>query len=106
VVLLGVALLARTQDRPAAMALGAALPLFVGLNLAAYYWMFLLALLIAMRDRPRVVALMFAAEAVSHALLLFEDRQIAVFFYRNLVILYLLAAVYVEGRAAGGESDD
>jgi hypothetical protein len=105
-VLLGVALLARTQDRPGAMALGAALPLFVGLNLAAYYWMFLLALLIAMRDRPRIVALMFAAEAVSHALLLFEDRQVAVFFYRNLVVFYLLAAVYVESAAGAASPDD
>ncbi len=94
--LLAVALRARTQDRPAAMALGAALPLFVGLNLAAYYWVFLLALLLAMRDRRRVVVLMFAAEAASHALLLFEDRQVALYFYRNLVVLYLLMAVYVE----------
>jgi hypothetical protein len=102
IVLLGVALLARRQDEPAAMALGAALPLFVGLNLAAYYWMFLLALLLALRDRPRVVALMFAAEAASHTLLLFEDRQVAVYFYRNLVVLYLLAAVYLEGSSAQG----
>jgi hypothetical protein len=98
VVLLGVVLLARARDLPAAMALGAALPLFVGLNLAAYYWVFLLTLLLALRDRPRIVALMFAAEALSHTLLLFEDRQVAVYFYRNLVVLYLLLAVYVEAR--------
>ena len=61
-------------DDVAAAALGAPL-IFLGLNLASYYYAFLVVLVLAHRGHPRRLALVFAAEAVSHALLLFEERE-------------------------------
>jgi hypothetical protein len=81
-----------------ALALGATLPVFVGLNLAAYYYVFYLVVLLALRRHPEALATMFAAEALSHALPLFEDRDVVVFFYRNVVVLYLLAALHLAER--------
>ena len=79
--------------------------IFVGLNLAAYYYSFLLVLLLAHLREPRVLALMFIVEAVSYTLLLFEDRQVVIYFYRNLLTLYLLAAVFLERAKVQAESN-
>ena len=82
-------------DDVAAAALGAPL-LFVGLNLASYYYAFLVVLVLAHRAHPRRLALLFAAEAVSHALLLFEDREALLYVYRSMVLVYLFAALALE----------
>jgi hypothetical protein len=82
-------------DDVAAAALGAPL-LFLGLNLASYYYAFLVVLVLAHRRHPRRLALVLAAEALSHALLLFEEREAVLYLYRDLVLLYLFAALALE----------
>ena len=82
-------------DDVAAAALGVPL-LFVGLNLASYYYAFLVVLVLAHRGHPRRLALVFAAEAISHALLLFEEREAVLYLYRSLVLLYLFLALPLE----------
>lgn len=95
---IGMALRSRRDHALGAIVMAAPLPLFVGVNLAAYYYAFLLVVLIVHGEDSRALALIFAAEALSYALLLFEDREVAVYFYRNLVVLYLLAALYLEEK--------
>jgi hypothetical protein len=53
-------------------------------------------LVLAHRGRPARLALVFAAEAVSHAFLLFEEREALLFLYRSLVLLYLFLALALE----------
>ena len=91
----------------AAAALGVPL-LYFGLNLASYYYAFLVVLILAHRGHPRRLALVFAAEAVSHALLLFEEKEALLYVYRSLVLLYLFLALALEGwrdRAARGKME-
>ncbi len=95
-VLLAAALSASLSDLAAA-ALGVPL-LFFGLNLASYYYVFLVVLVLVNRGRPRRLAILFTAEAVSYALMLFEDRESILYVYRSLVVFYLLAALALEGR--------
>lgn len=94
---IGMAWRSRRHDTLGAMVMAAPLPLFVSLNLGAYYYVFLLVVLVVHGEDPRALALIFAAEALSYALLLFEDSPVAYYFYRNLLVLYLLAALYLEG---------
>jgi hypothetical protein len=82
-------------DDIAAAALGAPL-VFAGLNLASYYYALLVVLVLAHRGHPRRLALLFVAESVSHALLLFEEREALTFLYRSLVLLYLFLALPLE----------
>jgi hypothetical protein len=77
--------------------------LFATLTLGAYYYAFLVLLVLAFRDSPGRIALLFAAEAATRALLLFEDRPVVVFFQRNLVVAWLLLLLWVPaGRAQLG----
>jgi len=94
-VLIACALAAPFLDDVAAAALGVPL-LFAGLNLASYYYAFLVVLVLAHRRHPRRLALVFAAEAISHALLLFEEREAVLYLFRDLVLLYLFAALALE----------
>jgi hypothetical protein len=94
-VVLACAVAAPFKDDVAAAALGAPL-VFFGLNLASYYYALLVVLVLAHRGHPRRVAVVFAAEAVSHALLLFEEREALLFVYRSLVLLYLFLALALE----------
>ena len=82
-------------DDVAAAALGVPL-LFLGTNLASYYYAFLVVLVIAHRRHPRRLVLVFAAEAISYALLLFEDREATLYLFRSVVLLYLFAALALE----------
>jgi hypothetical protein len=93
-VLLGIARRARGADMLESMALG--IPaLFVSLNLAAYYYALLLVLLLARaRDHVRL-AVLFGAEAVGYTLLLFEPSDVTAYFHYNLLILYVLIAMYL-----------
>ena len=88
------------EDDVGAMALGATL-VFGTLSLASYYYAFLLLLVFAHRRHPWRLALIFGCEAVTYCLALFEDREVVVFFYRNVLIAYLLVALY--GAAARDE---
>jgi hypothetical protein len=100
--LVACALAAPFLDDVAAAALGVPL-LFAGLNLASYYYAFLVVLVLAHRRHPRRLALVFGAEAISHALLLFEEREAVLYLFRDLVLLYLFAALALEqwkGRSA------
>ncbi len=85
---------AQSQDAVAATAMGVTL-LFLGLNLAGYYYVVLVLLLIAHRDRPDRIALLFAVEAATYALQLCEDREAVLFRYRDVLVLLLLAALYL-----------
>ncbi len=88
-----VARLSRWQTDLGATAL--ALPLiFVGLSLSAYYYAFLLGLLLVYRRSTHFLALIFAVETATYALLLFEDRQVLVFWvYRGLLVGFLCLAI-------------
>ena len=76
--------------------------LFVGLDLACYYYLVQMLLILAHRDRLDRIALLFTIEVATYALLLFEDRDAAIFFYRNVLVLFLLIALYVDPIAARG----
>ena len=74
--------------------------IFVGLNLAAYYYVFLVLVTLVFRERPRVLLALFGLELASYSLLLFEEREARLFVYRDLLILFLLAALYREPLAS------
>jgi hypothetical protein len=97
--LAAVALLASRRDDVSATLLAVPL-LLTGLNLASYYYVLLVLLSVAYWDRPLRLAALFGLEAVTHALLLFEDRENVIFMYRSLLLLYLLAAFELPALAA------
>ncbi len=72
-----------------------ALPLlFAGLTFSGYYYVMLLVLLLARRRSPHHLAMLFAVEAATYTLLLFEDLQVLVFWvYRGLLIAFLYLAL-------------
>ena len=70
--------------------------LFVGLTLTCYYYLILILLILANRDRLDRLALIFAVEVLSYALMLFEDRDGIIYFYRNLLVFFLLVALYLD----------
>jgi hypothetical protein len=76
----------------AAAALGVPL-LFVGTNLASYYYAFLVVLVLVNREEPRRLMLIFGAEALSYVLLLFEEREAVLYVGRSLILIYLFAAL-------------
>jgi hypothetical protein len=84
--------------------------LFASLNLAAYYYGFLLLLVLVNREHPGRLALIFSAEVISYGSMLFEDRDGTLFVYRSVVVALLLLALFAKplrGRATGaitGES--
>ncbi len=80
-------------------ALALALPLlYAGLSLAAYYYAFLIVLLLVHRASPRHLALIFAVEAAPYLLMLFEDRDAVLFAYRGLLLAMLYSALAIRGR--------
>lgn len=95
--LLLVAARSRRENLVGAAVLGIPL-LFLTLNLAAYYYVFLLVWILVFRDDPRRIALLFSVEAISYTLLLFEEREGLLFVYRSLLVLFLLGALYLDRR--------
>jgi hypothetical protein len=87
----------RREDDVGAAAMGSLL-VFVGLNLAAYYYILLLAAMFAFRRQRPLLVTFFACEAVMDFLQLFEDRPEALFFYRNVLIACLLVDLYLMPR--------
>jgi hypothetical protein len=75
------------------LAMGTVL-LFTGLNLAAYYYLFLVLMVLAHRNRDDVLALVFGGEVLIRGAAAFEASQGVQSFYRSLFVLILLAAVY------------
>jgi hypothetical protein len=74
-----------------------ALPLlWAGLSLASYYHVFLVLLVLAYRRRPRDLSLVFAAEAVAYALMLFEDREALLYVYRGIGLGVLYALLFMD----------
>jgi hypothetical protein len=67
--------------------------LFASLNLAAYYYAFLLLLVLVYRHHPGRLALIFATEALSYSGMLFEDRDATLHVYRSVLIALLLLAL-------------
>jgi hypothetical protein len=85
-----------------AAALGVPLA-FVGANLASYYYAFLVVLVLVNRDEPRRLALVFAAEALSYVLLLFEEREALLYIARSAILACLFAALgldWIQARLA------
>jgi hypothetical protein len=79
----------------AAAALGVPL-IFVGTNLAAYYYVLLVILVLMNRDAPRRLMLIFTAEALSYVLLLFEEREALLYVARSAILIYLFAALALD----------
>ena len=73
-----------------------ALPLlYTGLSLAAYYYIFLVLLVLAHRHRPGVLALVFAVEAFPYLLQIFgeDSREGSLFIARGLALVLLYATL-------------
>lgn len=79
----------------AAAALGVPL-LFVGTNLASYYYAFLVVLVLVNRGEPRRLMLIFGAEALSYVLLLFDEREAVLYIARSMILIYLFAALALD----------
>jgi len=89
------------ENDSAAMAVGILL-IFTALSVASYYYAFLLLLVLARARHLRDIVLLFATEAVAFSLTLFEDREVVLYFYRNVLLSCLLVALYVNGRTLRG----
>jgi hypothetical protein len=73
-----------------------ALPLlYLGLSLASYYYAFLFLLAVRHRRSARDLGLIFAVEAASYSLLLFEDRDGLSFVYRSVLIGFLYFTLHL-----------
>jgi len=97
----------RREDDAGATALGVPL-LFTALNLASYYYTLMLVLIVARRRDPQCIAVLFAAEAMMYTLTLFEDREVVLYFYHNVLLAFALVVSYVprwkrEGSEFGNE---
>ncbi|MEM1207539.1 MAG: glycosyltransferase 87 family protein [Acidobacteriota bacterium] len=83
---------ARRRTDLGALCLGLPL-LYGGLSLAAYYWIVLLVLLLAVRHRPPHVAALFAAQLVPLAALQFIERDASVHILYGLALVLLFVTV-------------
>lgn len=93
-VLFVVALWSRWQTPLGASLLG--LPLILAAQtLAAYYYAFLILLVIWRRNSSRDLAIIFTVEALSYVLFLFEQRDGLLYLYRSLLMVYLYAALFL-----------
>jgi hypothetical protein len=93
--LVAVALLAPALDDASAILLAVPL-LLTGLDLAGYYYVLLVLLVIANWNRPLRLAALFGLELACYAVLLFEDREHVVYIYRSVLLLYLLVAFHLQ----------
>jgi hypothetical protein len=93
-VLLFIAYRSTREDDVGAAVLGIPL-LYVSLNLASYYYIFLLLLVLVHRRHPFRLALIFWIEVACYWLSLFEDRDVIQYLYRSILVGFLLAALYL-----------
>ncbi len=96
-----VAVRSRREGPLSAAVLGIPL-IFFALNLAAYYYAFLILCVLAFRRDPGRLALLFTVEALSYALLLFEEREGLLFIYRSILVLMLIGALYLDRNRSTG----
>ncbi len=81
-----------------------ALPLLLtGLSLAAYYYAFMALLVIHFRRRPDLLAAVFATEAVSYALRLFETSDGRLFVYRSIALIWLYLFLWMHKTSRSEE---
>jgi hypothetical protein len=85
----------RVEDPSSRMAVGL-FPVVFGLQLAHYYFVALVLLVLAHRNRPDRLAMLFAAEATLYVLALFELHFSVMCLFRGLVTAYLLVAVWFD----------
>lgn len=78
-----------------ALALGTLLVL-AGLNLAGYYYGFLVLLLLANARRQDKLAVLFAVELATYFLRLFEEHDSVVYAYRSVLLILAVVAVYAD----------
>jgi hypothetical protein len=95
VVLFLVLILARRSRWPGDVSASAlAIPLlFCTLTLAAYYYAFLILLVVAHRESSWRLGALFGVEILTGLLALFEGREIVLYFYRNILVACLLIAL-------------
>ena len=91
-----VAWASRRRSDLAAMILAAPL-LLSGLSLAAYYYAFLVLLVIYFRSDPLRLSLIFGVEALCFSLRLFEDSDGRLFVYRTLLLVWLYLFLFLPG---------
>lgn len=80
--------------------------LLVGLSLAAYYYAFLVLLVIRFRDDAGRLALIFGVEALSFALRLFEPSDGRLFVYRAIALFWLYVALWIAEQRGHGPGTD
>ena len=85
----------RIDDPAGRMAVGL-FPIVFGLQLAHYYYVALVLLVLAHRSAPARLALVFGAEACLYVLALFEAHFSVMCLFRGLVTAYLLVALWFD----------
>ena len=93
-VILFIAFRARREDEVGAAGMAAML-LYSGLDLAAYYYTLMLLPLVSRHQRLPRMAVLFGAQAVIYALALLEDREAVLYWYNNLLMGFVLVDLYV-----------
>jgi hypothetical protein len=91
--LAAVALLSQHGDEVHAMALGALLVL-TGVNISAYYYTFMVLLVIAYRGQPERLALLFAVELLVYVFQLFDDHEVLMHLYKSALLLGAFTALF------------
>jgi hypothetical protein len=100
VTVLILALVVQRRDDLEAMALSSVLVL-TSVNIPAYYYTFMVLLVVAFRDRPDRVAWLFALEAVLYAFDLFEDHEVMIYLYKSALLFAFFAAVFASEARDG-----
>jgi Glycosyltransferase family 87 len=88
-----VAILSQRSDEVHAMALGALLVL-TGVNVSAYYYTFMVLLVLAYRGRAAALALLFAAEFLVYTFQLFDDHEVLMHLYKSALLFGVFAALF------------
>lgn len=91
--LFAVWLLSREVDDVGAAALGIPL-LVVCLNLAGYYYVVMLVVLLAHRSSANKVALLFMGETIIYTLMLFQEREATLYSLWSLTLIMVLGLIY------------
>ena len=78
-----------------ALAVGGLL-IAIGVNLAAYYFSFLVVVLLSRSKTAAYVGMMFLAEFLVYYLQLFEEHPVVLYWYRGAIMVYLFAALFFD----------
>jgi hypothetical protein len=88
-----------------ALALAAPL-LLASLNLAAYYWVLLVAVALAFHDKPLRLLALFGLEIATHTLFLFEGAEANLYMERSVLLAILLVVLWTPGGAGERPATD